>query len=81
MSAVTGWICTPIQPRVTLPCPCSCATTILTVSAGMSKPMPTIAAGRREDRGIDADHVAVDVERRAAGIALVDGASIWMKSS
>ena len=29
------------------------------------------AAGRREDRGVDADHVAVDVEGRAAGIALV----------
>ena len=32
-----------------------------------------IAAGRREDRGVDADHVAVDVEGRTAGIALVDG--------
>ena len=30
------------------------------------------AAGRREDRGVDADHIAVDVEGRAAGIALVD---------
>src|SRR4030088_814858 len=29
------------------------------------------AAGRREDRGIDADHIAVDVEGRPAGIALV----------
>ena len=29
-------------------------------------------AGRREDRGVDADHVAVDVEGRAAGVALVD---------
>ena len=30
------------------------------------------AARRREDRGVDADHVAVGVEGRAAGIALVD---------
>ncbi len=30
------------------------------------------AAGRREDRGIDADHLALQVEQRAAGIALVD---------
>ena len=30
------------------------------------------AAGRREDRGVDADHVAVDVEGRTAGITLVD---------
>ena len=29
-------------------------------------------AGRREDRGVDADHVAVDVEGGAARIALVD---------
>ena len=29
------------------------------------------AAGRREDRGVDADHIAFDVEGRAAGIALV----------
>ena len=26
-------------------------------------------AGRREDRGVDADDIAIDVERRAAGIA------------
>src|ERR1700733_922668 len=30
-------------------------------------------ARRREDRGVDADHVAVHVESRTAGIALVDG--------
>ena len=30
------------------------------------------AARRREDRGVHADHVAIDVEGRAAGIALVD---------
>src|SRR5262249_54928263 len=29
------------------------------------------AARRREDRGIDADHVAIDVKSRAAGIAFV----------
>ena len=41
MSAVTGCTCTPIQPRVTWPLSLSWATTILAVSAGMSKPMPT----------------------------------------
>ena len=30
------------------------------------------AARRREDRGVHADHIAVHVERRTAGIALVD---------
>src|SRR3546814_4395779 len=32
-----------------------------------------IAARRRDKRGVDADDVAVDVEHRAARIALVDG--------
>src|SRR5579863_447991 len=31
------------------------------------------AAGGRIDRRVDADHLAVDVERRSAGIAFVDG--------
>ena len=30
------------------------------------------AAGRREDRGVDADHLAVEVEHRPAGVAAVD---------
>jgi hypothetical protein len=30
MSSVTGWICTPIHPRVTTPLPFSWATTLLT---------------------------------------------------
>src|SRR6516165_4803423 len=47
----------------------SCATTALAVSAGMSKPM----ARRREDGRVDADHVAVEVEGRSAGVPLVDG--------
>ena len=41
MSCVTGWICTPIQPRVTEPCSLSWVTTLLTVSAGIAKAMPT----------------------------------------
>ena len=55
-----------------LPLSLSWVTTVLTVSAGIAKAMPTRAARRREDRGVDADHVAFDVEGRAAGIALVD---------
>ena len=31
------------------------------------------AAGGRDDQGVDADHFAVEVEQRAAGIAAVDG--------
>src|SRR5262249_38610543 len=30
------------------------------------------ATGRRDDRGVDGDHLAVGVERRSAGVALVD---------
>ena len=41
ISAVTGWICTPIQPRLTMPLSLSWATTDFTVSEGMSKAMPT----------------------------------------
>ncbi len=42
MSEVTGWISTPIQPRVTAPFSLSCCTTFLTTSLVMAKPMPTL---------------------------------------
>ncbi len=41
MSALTGWICTPIQPRVTVPLSLSWVTTVFTVSAGIANAMPT----------------------------------------
>ena len=41
ISGVTGWICTPIQPRVTVPLSLSWATTVFTVSEGIAKAMPT----------------------------------------
>ena len=41
ISCVTCWICTPIQPRVTFPPFSSCAITVLTVSDGIAKPIPT----------------------------------------
>ena len=37
---------------------------------GMAKPMPLALAA---DRGVDADHLALQVEERAAGVARVDG--------
>ena len=42
--------------------------------ARSSRPAPTsrAAVGRRTDRGVDADHVAVQVDQRAAGVAGVD---------
>ena len=41
ISLVTGWMCTPIQPRLTTPLSLSWATTDFTVSEGMSKAIPT----------------------------------------
>jgi hypothetical protein len=34
--------------------------------------MPTFAAGRAVDRGVDADHLAFEVEGRAARVAVID---------
>jgi hypothetical protein len=39
-AGVIGSTCTPIQPRVTLPCFTICSRTILAVETGMAKPMP-----------------------------------------
>jgi hypothetical protein len=55
----------------TLPLSLSCATTDFTVGAGIAKAMPTEPPRGEKDGVVDADHVAVDVERRAAGIAFV----------
>ena len=71
MSAVTGWICTPIQPRLTLPVSLSCATTDFTVSAGMAKAMPTEPPDGEKIAVLTPMHIAVDVEGRTAGVAFV----------
>jgi hypothetical protein len=39
---VIAWICTPIQPRSTVPPSRSAAMTVLVVSEGMAKAMPTL---------------------------------------
>ena len=49
------------------------ATTTRTMLAGMAKPMPLRAARAREDRGVDADEPAAEIDQRAAGIAGIDG--------
>src|SRR5262252_5371744 len=77
MSGVTVWICTPIQPRVTLPLSRSCATTLFTVSAGIAfvdrcvdlneiviGTGADVAAARRNDTG---RHGAAEPERIADG--------------
>ena len=42
-----------------------------TVFEGMAKPMPTCRP-RANDRGVDANHLALEVEERPAGVAFVD---------
>ena len=70
---VTGWT-GPRASRVMLPLSMSSATTCLAgVPAGMSRSRCRRTARRREDRGVDADDIAVHVERRTAGIAVDDG--------
>ena len=39
------------------------------------------AAGRRDDRRVDADHLAVHVEQRPPELPRLIAASVWMKSS
>ena len=63
---------TPIQPRRATPNWRSCATTSRARLDGNGKADADAAARRREDRGIDADDIAVHVEQRTAGIAAID---------
>ena len=59
----------PAAPRLAELCNCS----MIGDALGIAKPMPTEPPDGERDRGVDADHVAVHVEQRTAGIALVDG--------
>ena len=74
ISAVTACSLAPSQGRLTaLPPLLAEATTTRTMLAGMAKPTPLRAARAREDRGVDADQAAVEIDQRAAGIARIDG--------
>ena len=72
-SSVTSWMRTPIQPRLHLAEAAQLLDDRHGDLGGHRKADADRAAGRRHDRGVDADHLAVDVEERAAGIAAVDG--------
>ena len=61
---------TPIMPRWTLPLLLSWLTTSLAMLEGMAKPY---ALARGDDGRVDADHLAVEVDERTAGVAGVDG--------
>src|ERR1043166_6029469 len=63
MSALTGWICTPIHPRVTEPFSLSWGTTFVTVSAGGGQGGPAeVPPACRNDAG---RHRAAEAERIA----------------
>jgi hypothetical protein len=73
ISSVTCWMRTPSQPRRSSP---NCRKLIDHAGHGLRghrKADADRAAGRRDDQRVDADHLAVEVEQRAAGIAAVDG--------
>ena len=73
ISGVTGWICTPIQPRLTEPLSLSWCDDALHGRRRDRERDADAAAGRRIDRGVDANDLAVGVEGRTARIALVHG--------
>ena len=73
MSGVTFWIWTPSQPRLTVPFVLSCVDRRRSAVVGRNREGDAdVAARGREDRRVDADHLAVEVEGRAAGVAAVD---------
>jgi hypothetical protein len=81
MSGVTGWICTPIHPRVTLPFSRSCAITFFTVSEGMSKAMPTEPPEGEKMAVLTPMTLPSTSKVGPPELPLFTGASIWMKSS
>ena len=73
MSGVTFWISTPSQPRVTRPLLSQLREQLLGEVDRDGEADADVAAAAAEDRGIDADHLAAEVEQRTAGVARIDG--------
>ena len=72
ISSVTVWMRTPSQPRLTRPSSFSNSITGTREIGRDREADADVAAARREDRRVDADHLAVEIEARAAGIAAID---------
>jgi hypothetical protein len=72
ISSVTCWMFTPSQPRRTRPLSASCVTPPARGWRDREADADRAARGRI-DGGVDADHLAAQVEQRPAGIAAVDG--------
>ena len=74
ISSVTCWILTPSQPRRTSPnCWKADPPTALHGLGGHGEADADRTARGRDDRGVDTDHLAVEVEQRPARIAAIDG--------
>ena len=64
---------TPSAGRRTRPSVIRSFSTALAVLMGMAKPMPALWPTLDSNHGVDADHLAVPVHQRAAGVAGIDG--------
>ena len=72
MSWVTGWMWTPSQPRMTWPWALRSSMTAIGRDGGDGEADADVAAARRDDRGVHADDLALQVDRGAARVAAVD---------
>ena len=73
ISSVTCWMRTPSQPRRVSP---NSLQLVDHRHRGLRRHREADAdrtAGRRDDRGVDADHLAFEVEQRPARVAAIDG--------
>ena len=73
VSSSMFWILTPSQPRLTEPEFFSCVDHVGRRLGGNGEGDADVAARRAVDGGVDAHHLAVEVEGRAAGVAAVHG--------
>ena len=68
-AAVTGWMPTPMRPRCTLPVDTSCWRTFVGHVDRDGERQAHVAAALAVDLRVDAHHLAIEVEQRAAGVA------------
>ena len=80
-SAVTGWICTPIHPRVTAPLSLSWVMTVRTVSAGIANAIPTEPPDGEKIAVLTPITLPSTSKAGPPELPLLTGASICRKSS
>ena len=69
--AFTSWICTPMRPRVTLPVLDELLAHVVGHVDRDGERQAHVAAAAAVDLRVDADHFAVEIEQRAAGVARI----------